>query len=156
MSKINQYNENRIEFLRGGRYMANIKMSGFKKLSLNDATKANEYFSLREKFILGPQELNQVIREQPDLINIIDVRQPTDYVKGHLPGATNLPREQWKTVSGLKKDKLNVIYCYSLECPLASEAAKEFSAKGFSIMELVGGFQGWQENDYKIEKQVHH
>ncbi len=149
--------------------MANIKMSGMtlrpsrrmsvgreRKLSLNDATKAKEYFSLKDKFILGPHELNQVLQDQSEMINIIDVRQPGDYARAHLPGAINLPREQWKTVSGLKKDKLNVIYCYSLDCPLATEAAQEFASKGYSVMELIGGFQGWQESDYKIDKQVHH
>lgn len=127
-----------------------------KKLGLNDSVKAKEYFSLKEKFILGPTELSLVYKEQPDIINIIDVRQPADYAKGHLPGAINLPREQWQTAVGLKKDKLNVIYCYNLECPLASKAASEFAAKGYSVMELVGGFSEWEESNYKTEIQVHH
>ena len=127
-----------------------------RKLALNDSTKAKEYFSLREKFILGPMELNQVFKDQSELINIIDVRQPADYAKGHLPGAINLPAEQWKAAAGLKKDKVNIIYCYTLDCPLAAKAATEFASKGYSVMELVGGFKGWQENNFKTETQVHH
>lgn len=127
-----------------------------RKLSLNEAAKAKEYFSLRDQFILGPTELYHAFQEQAEMIQIIDVRQPADYAKGHLPGAINLPQDQWNTVSGLKKDRLNVIYCYSLDCPLAAKAAIEFATKGYSVMELVGGFQGWQEYNYKTEKQVHH
>jgi rhodanese-related sulfurtransferase len=129
---------------------------GIKKFNLNNFTKAREYFSLREQFILGPTELNQAVSDQMEIINIIDVRKPEDYARGHLPGAINLTREQWQSGAGLKKDKVNVIYCYNLECPLAAKAAMEFASKGYAVMELVGGYTGWKENHYKTETQVHH
>jgi|GEM_PF-328025 len=127
-----------------------------RKITFNDPLKAKEYFALKDKYIMGPQELHFLLQEQPDLIHIVDVRQMEDYAKGHLPGAINLPQEQWKIGSGLKKDKINVIYCYNLECPLAAKAATEFATKGYSVMELVGGFKSWQDGNYEIERQVHH
>lgn len=127
-----------------------------RKLSLNIAAKAKDYFTSKEQYVVGPKELYLAIQAQPEFINIVDVRQMQDYAKGHLPGAINLPREQWNLYSGLKKDKLNVIYSYSLECPLASQAASQFAAQGYSVMEMVGGFDAWQENHYQTEKQVHH
>lgn len=127
-----------------------------RKLSLNIAAKAKDYFLSKEQYVLGPRELDQAIQAQSDFINIIDVRQAADYARGHLPGAINLPRDQWKTVAGLKKDKLNVIYCYSLECPLAAQAAAVFAGQGYSVMEMAGGFEAWQDNDFKTDKQVHH
>jgi rhodanese-related sulfurtransferase len=127
-----------------------------RKLSLNIAVKAKDYFAAKNQYIVGPQELYQALQDQPDFINIIDVRQPMEYMKGHLPGAINLPREQWRVETGLKKDKLNVIYCCALECQQAAQAAMEFAANGYSVMEMAGGFEAWQENGFQTDKQVHH
>lgn len=127
-----------------------------RKLNLNTPAKARDYFTSKEQFILSPKELFLAIQAQPDLINIIDVRQPMDYAKGHLPGAINLPRDQGRSVTGLKKDRLNVIYCYSLDCPLAGQAAVEFADQGFSVMEMIGGYEAWLNSGLQTDKQVHH
>jgi rhodanese-related sulfurtransferase len=52
----------------------------------------------------------------------------------------------------LDRDKPNVLYCYSQVCHLAATAAVEFAGRGFSIVELEGGFDGWKEYDLPIEK----
>lgn len=121
-----------------------------------DPVKAKEFFALKAKYLIGPTELNNLLLDQSAMVTIIDVRQAQDYAKGHLPGAINLPKDQWQTFAGLKKDKQNIVYCYSLECPLAAQAALEFAGKGYSVMELQGGFDGWQENHFKMDTQVHH
>jgi hypothetical protein len=40
----------------------------------------------------------------------------------------------------VRKDKLNVLYCYSGVCHLATSAAVEFAEKGYPVMEMEGGF----------------
>lgn len=79
---------------------------------------AFKYFQQKLNYTTGPIEVNHWIEEKAPL-NIIDVRRPEDYEKGHLPGATNLPREQWDAAKGLSKDKTNILYCYSQTCHLA-------------------------------------
>lgn len=127
-----------------------------RKLNLNIAERARDYFVSKEKYILNPKDLFLAIQTQPELINIIDVRQPMDYAKGHLPGAINIPRDQGKNLTGLKKDRLNVIYCYSLDCPLAAQAAVEFAEQGYSVMEMAGGYESWLSYGFQTDKQVHH
>jgi len=120
------------------------------ELKKNDPEKARQYFANRMAFTTGPIELDRN-RNRPD-IAIIDVRAAEDYAEGHIPGAVNLPEEKWPTLQGLRKDALNVVYCYSHVCHLAAAAAVEFAGKGFSVMEMEGGWKAWHEYDLEVEK----
>jgi rhodanese-related sulfurtransferase len=111
----------------------------------NDPAAAQRYFEARLACSCGPVELNGWIESKEAGVNVVDVRRTEDYEKGHIPGAVNLPKEKWDSLEGLSKDKLNVLYCYSHVCHLAPQAALEFSKKGYSVMELEGGFDEWRK-----------
>ncbi len=119
-------------------------------LQLPDAKKAFEFFQNKMTFTLGPMELKTQMDEK-NAFNIIDVRAADDFAKGHVPGAINLPKDQWVNLEALKKDQVNIIYCYSIVCHLAARAAVEFASKGFPVMELDGGFKSWTEHHLPIE-----
>jgi rhodanese-related sulfurtransferase len=120
------------------------------ELKKNDPQKAKQFFADKIAFTTGPVELDRNLRQDPG-IAIIDVREEEDYREGHIPGAVNLPHDRWNTLEGLRKDALNVIYCYSQVCHLAATAAVEFAGKGYSVMEMDGGFEAWKEHDMEIE-----
>src|SRR5688572_1778954 len=117
----------------------------------NDPAKAQQYFADKMAFTTGPVEVSHQLENQN--IVVVDVREEEDYRQGHVPGAINLPQERWESCEGLQKDKLNVLYCYAHVCHLAATAAVEFASKGFSVMEMDGGWEAWKENDLKVEKQ---
>ena len=121
------------------------------KMMIGDPQKAKEYFEAKITFTTGPVELERMMK-QGKSINILDVRAAEDYAEGHIPGAVNLPKDKWQTLEGLRKDKTNVLYCYSQVCHLAATAAVEFASKGYPVMELEGGFRAWKEHDMEIEK----
>jgi len=121
------------------------------KMMISDPQKAKEYFEAKISFTTGPVELERMMKQGENL-NIVDVRAAEDYAEGHIPGAVNLPKDKWQTLEGLRKDKTNVLYCYSQVCHLAATAAVEFASKGYPVMELEGGFRGWKEHDMDIEK----
>jgi rhodanese-related sulfurtransferase len=112
--------------------------------------KAKEYFEAKMAFTTGPVELERVMKQGQ--VNVVDVRAAEDYAEGHIPGAFNLPKDKWQTLGSLRKDKTNVLYCYSQVCHLAAAAALEFASKGFPVMELEGGFRSWKEHEMDIEK----
>lgn len=120
-------------------------------LKKNDAARAREYFADKMAFTTGPVELHRNLGDGNNIV-VVDVREAEDYEKGHIPGAINLPHDKWNTAQGLKKDTLNVLYCYSHVCHLAATAAVEFAGKGYPVMEMDGGFDAWQENDLEIER----
>jgi rhodanese-related sulfurtransferase len=121
------------------------------KLMIGDPQKAKEYFEAKISFTTGPVELERMMK-QGENINIVDVRAAEDYAEGHIPGAVNLPKDKWHSLDGLRKDKTNVLYCYSHVCHLAATAAVEFASKGYPVMEMDGGFRAWKEHDMEIEK----
>ena len=112
--------------------------------------KAKEYFEAKMAFTTGPVELERMMKQGQ--VNVVDVRAAEDYAEGHIPGAVNLPKDRWHTLEGLRKDKTNVIYCYSQVCHLAAAAALEFASKAYPVMELEGGFRSWKEHEMDIEK----
>lgn len=115
-----------------------------------DTARAKEFFEAKMAFTTGPVELERMMKAGE--VNIVDVRAAEDYADGHIPGAINLPKDRWSTLSGLRKDKTNVLYCYSMVCHLAATAAVEFSGKGYPVMELDGGWRWWKEDGFDVEK----
>jgi len=121
---------------------------------LHDPAKAKAHFEAKLAFTTGPVELNRMVQSHENNINIVDVRAPEDYAKGHIPGAINLPRDKWAHPEGLSKDKTNIIYCYSLVCHLAASAGVVFASQGYPVMELDGGFDEWKEHELEIEAET--
>jgi rhodanese-related sulfurtransferase len=114
-----------------------------------DFESARGHFAARNAFTTGPHELIGMIDRKEDFL-IVDVRFPTDYRKGHVPGAVNLPKGKWHDPKGLSKDKLNVLYCYNPTCHMAAEAAAQLIAQGYPVVEMEGGFSTWEANAYPI------
>ena len=117
----------------------------------SNAAKAKQFFTDKIAFTTGPVEISHQIGKG-DGVAIIDVREAKDFKKGHVPGAISLPQEKWSTLAGLRRDAMNIIYCYAQNCHLGAHAAMQFTAKGYSVMEMDGGFESWKENGLKIAK----
>lgn len=117
---------------------------------INDPAKAKDFFEAKMAFTTGPVELERMIKNKE--VNIVDVRAAEDYAEGHIPGAVNLPKDQWHSLKGLRKDKTNVLYCYSQVCHLAATAAVQFAEQGYPIMELDGGWRWWKDDGFDVEK----
>lgn len=120
-------------------------------LTLPDPAKAREYFEDKMAFTTGPVELDRAMKSGEDDVVVVDVRRPEDFRRGHIPGAINLPHEKWETPTGLNREKLTVLYCFSQVCHLAATAAIELSARGFPVKELEGGFEGWKQQGMKVD-----
>ncbi len=117
---------------------------------INDPAKAKEFFEAKMAFTTGPVELERMMKNKE--VNIVDVRAAEDYAEGHIPGAVNLPKDQWHSLKGLRKDKTNVLYCYSQVCHLAATAAVQFAEQGYPVMELDGGWRWWKDDGFDVEK----
>jgi rhodanese-related sulfurtransferase len=73
-------------------------------MQIQDTRQARDYFAQKLAFVTGPFELDGQIKRH-EAITIVDVRLPSDYRAGHIPGAINLPQGKWHTLAGLAKDR---------------------------------------------------
>lgn len=122
-------------------------------MNVIEKNRAVSYFRSKMEFTLGPAELNHLIQDHAD-IRIVDVRAEEDYGKGHIPGAVNVPKNQWDSFSGTRLNLRYVVYCYSQQCHLATEACLKFASKGFRVMELEGGMDAWRQFGFQVEGGV--
>lgn len=122
-------------------------------LRIVDPIRAKAFFQDKIDFTTDPIEVDRLIKSPENHVVLVDVRQPEDFAKGHLPGALNLPKGSWENPTGLNKDATNIVYCYSQTCHLAATACVQFAAQGFPVMEMDGGFEAWREHDLDIEHE---
>ncbi|PWU13143.1 MAG: rhodanese [Verrucomicrobia bacterium] len=119
---------------------------------IHDPVRGKAYFEDKLAFTTGPVELSHMIKTGDEIL-VVDVRDEEDYAKGHIPGAINLPRGRWEDPTGLSKERTNILYCYTQTCHLAANAALAFASKGFPVMEMEGGFEGWKKADLDVERE---
>lgn len=98
------------------------------------------------------EELRQFVETKNEKeYTIVDVRQPVEYVEGHLPGAKFIPlNELVSDFSGLPQKKDVIFYCHSgsRSAAAAAMAAEEMtSSRG--IYNLVGGIMAWEGQTVK-------
>jgi TolB-like protein/DNA-binding winged helix-turn-helix (wHTH) protein/rhodanese-related sulfurtransferase len=89
-------------------------------------------------------------------VTFIDVRAPTGYASGHIPGAVNLP-----VVTDLSKEKLMkvtgpreevVFYCHSRYCEDSAIAAAKAILWGYTrVYRLAGGVPAWERANCPVE-----
>ena len=86
---------------------------------------------------------------------LLDVRTVAEYTEGHLPGCININvlDEAGFLVfadSMLVKERPVLLYCRSGK--RSKKAALILSKKGYEVIELSTGFNGWKEAGREIEK----
>jgi rhodanese-related sulfurtransferase/rubrerythrin len=96
---------------------------------------------------MSPEELKRYIEEnkEGDYL-VVDVRQPKEYVRGHIPGAELIPiKELVADPSKLPSDKDLIFYCHSGgRSAAAATLAMEENVSYKNIFDLEGGIMAWE------------
>jgi rhodanese-related sulfurtransferase/rubrerythrin len=93
---------------------------------------------------LDADQARQYLAEQPpEKVTILDVRQPQEYKKGHIPGAKLVPLTQLDDrLDEIDPHKPTVVYC--AVGGRSRVAAQMLSGKGFDeVFNLSGGIKAW-------------
>lgn len=89
---------------------------------------------------IAAKDLGQYIGE--DTI-IIDLREPEEYVQGHIPNAVNIPYEGVnETKMDYPKDKILILYCDRGNASLL--IGRHWSKMGYRIVNIYGGFRAYR------------
>lgn len=106
---------------------------------------------------LSPQGLTQLVNNGGAVV--IDLREKSEYEKGHIVDATNIPYKslQVKTESGdgydafnAHRDKSVVVVCKMGQH--SSHVAKQLAQKGYDVYRLGGGLMEWQSAQLPLVK----
>jgi rhodanese-related sulfurtransferase len=85
---------------------------------------------------------------------LVDVRQPEDYAKGHIPGAVNIPiRELAKNLDKLPTDKPVVLSCASgLRCTIGTTSLQILGYD--NVRTFFPSYKGWTEANGEVSTDV--
>jgi thioredoxin 1 len=120
-------------------------------LSCSDGQSQKEYVKLN-----ATEFSNQI--ESKNNIQLVDVRTPQEYSKGHLENSLNINWNDTGFESQISKmDKNKPIYVYCLSGGRSAQAVSKMQSLGFKeIYELDGGIMKWRAANLKetMEKTV--
>lgn len=76
---------------------------------------------------------------------LVDVRSDEAWAQGRIVGAVHLPRQQIAARAASEFDPAVavVVYCWSPGCNAGAKAALEFAKLGYSVKEMIGGYEYW-------------
>ncbi len=85
---------------------------------------------------------------------LIDVRSEALFARGHVPGATNIPRPRLSEarLADYRRDTLFVVYCAGPHCNNADKAALRLARQGRPVKIMIGGVTGWQDEGFSLTK----
>lgn len=88
---------------------------------------------------------------QPGFV-LLDVRSPSLFERGHVPGAINLPHGKIvaSKLSAYPRDTLFVTYCAGPHCNGANRGALRLARLGYPVKIMAGGITGWVDEGFAL------
>lgn len=74
---------------------------------------------------------------------LIDVRQPDEYGRGHIPGARSVPLQKLRDFSEAVTDKDTPVYVYCLSGARSARAVRALRGVGFTAVTDLGGINAY-------------
>jgi len=98
-------------------------------------------------------DTHYALTEQTQDFVLLDVRAPSMYEEGHVPGAINLPHGKIteRRMSEWPEDTLFVVYCAGPHCNGANKGAVRLARLGRPVKEMIGGIEGWKDEGFELE-----
>ncbi len=82
---------------------------------------------------------------------VLDVRQPSEFASGHIPGAVLIPLDQLAArMSELPKDR--EILCVCRSGARSGSATRTLQSAGYQAVNLSGGMIAWQGAGFPVKK----
>jgi len=107
-------------------------------------TDALAYFSAKLAHETDASDVYAAQKAGESLV-LVDVRSDEAWAQGRVSGAVHLRRQDIaaRATSELDAAVPVIVYCWSPGCNAGTKAAIEFARLGFSVKEMIGGYEYW-------------
>lgn len=86
---------------------------------------------------------------------VLDVRPPTEYAAGHIPGAVSVPLDQLEhRLADIPADVEIVAYCRGAYCVMAYDAVDRLTAAGHTARRLHEGMLEWRLAGLPVQEGI--
>lgn len=99
-----------------------------------------------ESLWVSTNYLKMLLNDRERVALIIDARPQVKYLEGTIPGAINLPFQEWEKRKGLlpiDKSTILVFFCGGLKCDLSHKSAAKARELGYTDVRIYA--DGWPE-----------
>jgi rhodanese-related sulfurtransferase len=114
--------------------------------------RAAAYFGAKLEFETDPSDTHAALARGAELV-VVDVRSAAAWRQGRVRGAVHLPDadigERAREV--LDRGRPVVVYCWGPGCNGATKAALALAGLGFSVREMIGGFEYWAREGLPVD-----
>ena len=101
---------------------------------------------IQECFALA--DLQQLLKQSPDQLTIIDVRSPEEFAEKHIPGAINIPLSELESRSNELSKQAIIITACGKGGGRSAQGAELLQGMGFNNSKfLCGGTFGWYDSE---------
>ncbi|MGL4800214.1 MAG: rhodanese-like domain-containing protein [Cellulosilyticaceae bacterium] len=92
---------------------------------------------------ISPEEANQTLATNKNII-LIDVREPHEFMSGHIKESKNLPVGNIQnSISSVASDTATPLYIYCRSGARSARACQALVAKGYTNVYNLGGIMSW-------------
>jgi len=99
-------------------------------------------------------DVHMAMAQGPNAIDfvLLDVRSPSMFAQGHVPGAMSLPHGKIvaSKLAGYPPDTVFVTYCAGPHCNGATRGAIRLAQLGRPVKVMVGGVTGWIDEGFPL------
>jgi len=87
-------------------------------------------------------------------VMIVDVREPSEFAGGYIPGAVNVPMAATESdIPRLVPDRDTRILCYCAAGNRSAVVADRLQQMGYgSVESMGGGFSAWARSGFKVDR----
>jgi rhodanese-related sulfurtransferase len=115
-------------------------------------TDALSYFSAKLSLETDPSDVYEA-QQAGEPVVLIDVRSEEAWRQGRVRGAIHMPYREIAERAPLELDPAVpvVVYCWSPGCNAGAKGALEFAKLGYSVREMIGGYEYWMREGQPVE-----
>lgn len=113
-------------------------------LTASDQDAAIEHFAAKLRYETDPSDVAAALAAG-DRFVLVDTRGHSSWHQGRAQGAVHIPRAEIavRATAEVPLGTPVVVYCWGPACNGATRSAIEFLKLGYSVKEMIGGFEYW-------------